>query len=432
MPISSEVSDYRFFIMGGILSVGGGGVAGAYFGAKNVVKLKPAEAMRPKSPPPNQKKDITHFLPWLQHILTSRGFMAARNIVRNKIRSSFVVIGIMFSFSMMAIIGMMTGMMDSMFFNQFTNVLKYDVEIVLANQVDYEQGVQSLDNMEEVIYAEGILKVPIMIHKGHERSAVTMVGVKEDNYLYKVYDDNLLINYIPGVDGIVLSSMVAKELDVGKGDYAYLSSPLFDEDQKIYILDVVNQGGIGFSAVMDLEAMNDLLGQDMMVSSLIIQSEDTKLLREALVNSNQVTKIEDKVKTLELYISLLASYDFIIWIMQLIAVTIGFTIIYNTAAISMSERSREYATLRVLGLDIKEVKEIMSFEYWILWLLGVLVGVPFAMMLNSGLQQAVDVDAFSWPSTIPSDAYLIAAFGCALAVAFSNFSTVKAIKKNLT
>ncbi len=355
--------------------------------------------------------------------------MAARNIVRNKIRSSFVVIGIMFSFSMMAIIGMMTGMMDSMFFNQFTNVLKYDVEIVLANQVDYEQGVQSLDNMEEVIYAEGILKVPIMIHKGHERSAVTMVGVKEDNYLYKVYDDNLLINYIPGVDGIVLSSMVAKELDVGKGDYAYLSSPLFDEDQKIYILDVVNQGGIGFSAVMDLEAMNDLLGQDMMVSSLIIQSEDTKLLREALVNSNQVTKIEDKVKTLELYISLLASYDFIIWIMQLIAVTIGFTIIYNTAAISMSERSREYATLRVLGLDIKEVKEIMSFEYWILWLLGVLVGVPFAMMLNSGLQQAVDVDAFSWPSTIPSDAYLIAAFGCALAVAFSNFSTVKAIKK---
>lgn len=60
MPISSEVSDYRFFIMGGILSVGGG-VAGAYFGAKNVVKLKPAEAMRPKSPPPIKKKTLHIF-----------------------------------------------------------------------------------------------------------------------------------------------------------------------------------------------------------------------------------------------------------------------------------------------------------------------------------------------------------------------------------
>lgn len=426
MPLTTEVSNFTYYYLGGLLSIGGG-ILGSYFGAKNVIKLRPAEAMRPSSPKAI-KRDITHFMPFLPYILNSRGFMAARNIVRNKVRSGFVIIGITFSFSMMAMIGMMSGVMDSMFFNQFTHVYKYDAEIVLANDVDYEQGVQAMNAFDEVIYAEGVLKMPVMIHKGHEKSGTTLVGIKDGDYLYKAYDDELLINKQIRSDGLVLGNMVAKSLDVDVGDYVYIDSPLLNDEIRVDIVDIVNQG-IGFSGYMELEALNDLFGQDMRVNSIIVQSTDTNKIREKLVNSDQVVKVEDKSKTLELYVDLLASYDFIIWIMQFIAVTIGFTIIYNTAAISMSERSREYATLRVLGLDIKEVKEIMSFEYWIMCLLGIAAGIPFALMLNTALQQGIDIDAFSWPSTIPFDAYVIAAIGCVLAVLFANLSSVKTIKK---
>lgn len=426
MPISSEVKDYSFFIIGGIMSIAGGGI-GAYFGARKVIKLKPADAMRPPSPPP-VRKDITHYVPAIQHVLTSRGFMATRNIIRNKIRSGFVILGIIFSFGMMTFIGMMNGIFDSMFFNQFTNVLKYDVEIALQEPVDYYSGIQSLEYIDEVDYAEGVLKMPVLLHKGHNRTGVSMIGVKEGNYLYKAYDDELMINHPPSKDGIILSSIVAKELEVEKGDYVYISSPILNEDKKIYVSEVVIQG-IGFSAVMDLEAMNDFFEQDMQINSLVIETDSSKTLREELVNSEQVTKIEDKTKTHELYNELLGSYAFLMWIMQLVAISIGFTIIYNTAAISMSERSREYATLRVLGLDIKEVKEIMSFEYWILCLFGIIGGIPFSYFLNKSMIDMIDVDAFAWPEVIPFSAFIWAAVGCILAVAFSNMSTVKAIRK---
>ncbi len=127
---------------------------------------------------------------------------------------------------------------------------------------------------------------------------------------------------------------------------------------------------------------------------------------------------------------MLASYDFMIFIMQLLAVTIGFTIIYNTSVISFSERSREYATLRVLGLNIPEVKEIMSLEYWLLCIIGIILGIPFAHFLNLGmLEMMEEIESFAWPATVPGYAYIIGAVGCALAVAFSNMTSVRAIKR---
>jgi len=152
-------------------------------------------------------------------------------------------------------------------------------------------------------------------------------------------------------------------------------------------------------------------------------------IRETLLYSDQIQKIEDKAKTLELYESMLGSYDFLLVIMQIVAITIGFTIIYNTAVISMSERSREYATLRVLGLHVKEVKEIMSFEYWLLCFVGIILGIPFTRLLNYGLVNSIDVDAFSWPANVSTEAYIIGAIGCIIAVAIANLTSVKAIKK---
>lgn len=426
LPIENVITDYRYFYVGGIISVMGG-IIGAYLGAKDVIKLRPADAMRPKAPKP-VKKDIRKVLPFLTHMLTPRGFMATRSIMRNKVRSGFIVIGIIFSYSMIVIIGTMTGMIDSMFYNQFIHVLKYDAEIALRESVPYDQGVQSAMAMDEITYAEGVLKVPVVIYNGHEKTGTTLVGIKGENYLYKIYDDDYKINKRLDEEGMVLSNMIANNINVKKGDYIYISSPYFDKDQKIYISDVVNQS-IGMSGYIDIELLSKLLNKDVETNSIIIKTSDLSQVRKHLIYSDKVSKIEDKNDTLAMYEELFSSYSFIIYMMQIAAAAIGFTIIYNTAVISMSERSREYATLRVLGLNINEVKEIMSFEYWILCFLGIVLGIPFTMLLNYGLQQAIDVDAFSWPSVIPSSAYVMGIVGCVFAVFLSNLSTVKAIKK---
>lgn len=426
LPISNQVANYDYYYIGGLGSILGGAL-GAYFGARSIVHLTPAEAMRPKAPKPI-KGDITNSIKIFKVLLTSRGYMAVRNILRNKVRSSFVIIGIVFSFSMLVITGMMGDLMASMFTNQFRHVLNYDAEISLVREVPYHEAVQGAMDIEQIEYAEGVLEIPVVLYKDYNKTGVALIGLKRDAQLYKLYDDDRHVNIPVPKDGLVITGSIAKKLAVKKGDYIYLSTDQLKEDIKLYVEDVATQA-IGMGAYIDLDKLSDLLDQEVLVNSILFKSTGTSEVREALLNSDQVTKVEDKVKTLEFYEELLGSYDVMMVVMQVLSVVIGFTIIYNTAVISMSERSREYATLRVLGLTIGEVREIMSFEYWILCFFGILAGIPFARFLNNALVNMMDIDQFSWPTSIPNTAFIVAALGCMAAVLFSNLSTVRAIKR---
>jgi len=107
---------------------------------------------------------------------------------------------------------------------------------------------------------------------------------------------------------------------------------------------------------------------------------------------------------------------------------VAFAIIFNTTTISLSERKREYATLRVIGLSVGEVSEIMNFEYAILTSFGILLGIPFTKLLNSLMNLMVDSDIYSMPSTLPLSAYLIGASCCFTAIFLSARSARKRIQ----
>jgi putative ABC transport system permease protein len=108
---------------------------------------------------------------------------------------------------------------------------------------------------------------------------------------------------------------------------------------------------------------------------------------------------------------------------------VGFAIIYNTATISLSERKREYATLRVLGMTVNEVCEIMNFEYWVLTAVAMALGVPFSIFLNQSMISIVDTDMMSMPSSLPTNAFIVGVVGCAAAVMLSNYSAKRRIKR---
>jgi len=425
LPIGTEVTDYKYYAMGGFWAIFGG-IAGAFFGARAIIRLKPADAMRPKAPKP-VKKDIVQIFPVLQVFFNSRGVMAIRNMTRNKIRSTFIIVGIAFAYSMMVMIGMMTDLMDAMFTNQFEYVLKYDAELTLNQFVPYEQGVQSAMTLPGVVYAEGILKSPTVFEKGHKKAGGTLVGLKEGDYLYRLYDDTSKVNIKLNRNGIVLGSLIADRLGAKKGDQITLENAVLKKRMDFYVSEVVEQS-VGANAYVDIDLISDYISNPGSINTIIFNTSDLDKVRDQLLYSKAVTKVEDKQKTLALYESLLGSYDFLIVILQGIAIVISFTIIYNTAVITMSERSREYATLRVLGLDIEEVKEIMSLEYWVLSFLGVAIGVPFSLFLNTSLVNMIDIDAFAWPSEIPAKAYIIGVIGTAIAVMISNQTTLKSIR----
>ena len=71
--------------------------------------------------------------------------------------------------------------------------------------------------------------------------------------------------------------------------------------------------------------------------------------------------------------------------------------IYNNARISLAERSRDLASLRVLGYRRSEVSYILLGELAILTMVGLPFGVAFGYYLSRWLSSALGGDLFIVP-----------------------------------
>ena len=89
---------------------------------------------------------------------------------------------------------------------------------------------------------------------------------------------------------------------------------------------------------------------------------------------------------------------------------IAFGVVYNAARISLSERSRELASLRVLGLTRGEISYILLGELAVLTLLA----VPWGLLIGYGLSAAFiafgqDTELFRIPLVVYRSTFALAA-----------------------
>ncbi|MGI5823434.1 MAG: ABC transporter permease, partial [Dethiobacteria bacterium] len=106
---------------------------------------------------------------------------------------------------------------------------------------------------------------------------------------------------------------------------------------------------------------------------------------------------------------MMASYGSMIYLYSLVGIILGFSIIYISSIITTAERSRELASMMVLGMTPAEVLSVVTFEQWLISTLGILAGIPLAKLFMSGLSQAMSSDVFTIPPEITTSAYLEAA-----------------------
>ena len=89
-------------------------------------------------------------------------------------------------------------------------------------------------------------------------------------------------------------------------------------------------------------------------------------------------------------------------------VIIAFGVVYNTARISLAERSRELATLRVIGFTRGEISTVLLGELATL----TIIAIPLGLLIGTGMSAAVaaqlDTDMFRVPFVISLSTYAFA------------------------
>ena len=85
---------------------------------------------------------------------------------------------------------------------------------------------------------------------------------------------------------------------------------------------------------------------------------------------------------------------------------IAFGVVYNTARISLAERSRELATLRVIGFTRAEISAILLGELAVLTLAAIPVGLAMGYGLGAlVIVAAYDTELFRIPLVVDPSTY---------------------------
>ncbi|EHL04959.1 efflux ABC transporter, permease protein [Desulfitobacterium hafniense DP7] len=392
-------------------------------GSLDILRLDPAEAMRPAAPGSARKTPLEK-LPGLWRSFASQTQMGIRNVFRAPVRSAFTVVGMAVVFSLMTVSWSMENMIDKLTTFQFQQVQTYDVKIALNSPASARSLQYSLAHEPGLTELEPLLEIPATLQHQWHKKEVAVLGLSPDSNLYHVLDQQGHKVPLPS-DGILLSQRLAQLLQVQAGDSIQVKSPLSrelvaEQEQTLIVRGVIPQY-IGLNAFMDIGALQNFLQQGEIATSMLIgmNEEDVSALKSKYRDAGQVGSIESAKESLAKIEEMMGSYGFTIYFLAILAGIAGFALIYNSSIISLSERQRELASLRVLGMTPKEVLKVITSEQWLLTLLGVLLGIPLSFALSQAMGQSLNSDLYTLPTEVPLSALGGAALGTALSVWFA-------------
>lgn len=426
-PTLENAHTWKYFGLGIILSVAFSLFAG-YQGAKKILKLTPSMAMAPAAPKGVGRSLIERITP-VWNLFTMQGKMALRNISRSKGRSFFTVIGLVFAFSIMVVTWSYNTMIDLMIFDQFDKVQLYDMKVSFQLPQRADELRETLYNIDGVEYAETVVEMPVQIKLGTHEKYTIIMGLDDSTQLYRVLDkDHVKVDITK--EGLYLSENLAMQMNAKVGDVLRVESPIAAGHINMEIVGIIPQyiGSNGYASVSYLEKVT---GLENIATTAYMNIDYSKVnhIRKVLDDSPVVGVIEVESQTLQKYTNLLDSYGFMIYMMALVSILVGFAIVYNSSVISLSERQREIASLRVLGMSVDEVLQIISFEQWILGACSVVIGIPMSLMMMQSLKASYTNDLYSVPSEIGQFAFILSIVGTGLFIWLSQVNVKRKIKR---
>ena len=365
-------------------------VSGTLFSVMRAVRLPPAEGMRPEVPAIYHASLVERL--GLKRWLGAPSRMVLRHIGRRPLKSFLTMLGIACACGLMMVGNYQRGAIDFMVDVQFRQAAREDLALAL---IDPTSGrvLQELAALPGVEHVEGYRDVPVILRNGQYRHRALLLGIQPGGKLHRALDRRLKPVAVPP-GGVVLSEHLAHNiLHVKPGDM--LTVQVLEGSQPVRQVPVfgITKQYLGISAYMQKSSLNALLheGDTVTGAYLAVEPGTAAALYAKLHETPRVLgMIANRTAVQSFYATLGAFILFYNLVATLLAVAIGFGVVYNGARISLSERGRELASLRVLGFTRGEIAYILLGELALLSLaaipLGFLVGIGLVAILVVSFQ----------------------------------------------
>lgn len=355
----------------------GAAAAGAVWAVRSAVALPPAEAMRPETPAQFRAGFLESI--GLHKFLSPTYRIILRNLSRQPVKAVLSVCGISLSAALLFTGFYFFDAVNRLIEIQFQEVIREDLDITF-HEPRPGRARRDLANLSGVMKVEAFRSVPARLRFEHRTRRIGLMGVESDSDLRRIVDENGAV-FHPPPDGVVLTTALADVLGVEEGDT--LTVEVLEGSRPVRNVEVVGTIDelMGLNAYMEIHALNRMMREDDLISGafLAVDSLDQDRLYSRLKQSPSITGVGVPAIALdsfnETFGRTIGTFTFVL---VSFASVIVLGVVYNSARISLSERGRELASLRVLGFTIGEITTILLGEQGILTLLA----VPFGYLLG--------------------------------------------------
>jgi putative ABC transport system permease protein len=395
-------------VVGALFVALGAAALGAATSVRRAVRIPPAEAMRPE-PPARFRRSLIEAAA-LQRRLPTALRMVFRNLERHPARALSSIIGIAMAAAIFQFGVGFVDAMEQLIETQFSIAERQDVTLTFVEPASPEVR-HAVSRLPGVLLAEPQRVVPARLRAGPRQRTLAITGVPVDAELRRIVDLQGDVMTLPA-GGVVLSEVLAHVLDVGPGDA--IRAEVLEGRQPVLTLQVsgVVDDTFGISAFMALDELHRLMREAPVWSTaalLVDRGQEPALLARlkalptvAGVAVKQVV-IDNFRRTLAENMGLMLTFN------VGFAGIIAFGVVYNAARVSLSERSRELASLRVLGFTRGEISLILLGELAVLTLAALPVGAVVGAGLTAAMVESFKSEIYRFPLVVTPRVMALAA-----------------------
>jgi putative ABC transport system permease protein len=406
-------------VLTAVLASTGAAVAGALFAVRCVVGLPPAEAMRPPAPA-RYRRGIFERLSFGATV-TPAGLMVLREIERHPLRTALSSVGIAGAIALVVLGHFGVDSLDHYLEALFHREQRQDLAVAFAKPLA-PRVVGELARMPGVITAEGIRTVPVRAWNAQRARESVLIGIDGSATLRRVVERSGRILPLPE-DGVLMSAALGEVLGVQRGDRVVLELREGDRRQVRPVVAGFVDDTVGLQIYGRTRLVAALSGDQGAISTALLRVDpgrraevEARLRRAAgVVDVSDLAADVQRLRDMNA-----AAMDVWTFVSIALGACVILGVVYNNARIALASRSRELASLRVLGFSRAEISTILiaglAVEVALAIPVGLLFGRAWAELFFT---RAVDQETFRFQVFIEAKTYLLAALVALIAAAVS-------------
>jgi putative ABC transport system permease protein len=409
----------------------------AWYSCHRELKAVTASLMRPKMPRSGRKIFLEQWTKlWSKMSFSQK--ITARNLFRYKLRLMMTVLGIS---GCMALIVAGFGMHDGVnpiVDKQFGEINRYKIMITLSEELTRDEanvlGQQLASDVR--LSGEMFSKIVSVDVDNNAGAAVKNVFVLAPEDTTRIDQMVTLRNPESGSalkldnEGVIITDKLSEVLGLKVGDTISFT---LNETQYTLPVAAVTENYIYHYIYMSPALYESTFGTDVKFNTIACAANGNMTDFEGFVSdwlskSSSILSIVNIDTAKKSFEETINSINIIILVMLLAAGALAFVVVFNLTNINISERTREIATIKVLGFKHSETNMYIFRENFVMGAIGILLGSVLGYFLAQYMLKTVEVDMVKFVKDIDATSYLFAALLTAFYIVLVNLMMTKRMR----